>query len=212
MGCIQQPRTHTHTHAESPSWTLCSREARKINEYNSLSPLRQSEGVRLVGGAHREEESELRTQKEAKMVNRQRKGNWEERQRGDKVAEGKGGRGRDSGKREREEEWDNEKKERCRKRGERVIQCPPFAVVAMGTPISPWELTSEFHNPLASCLDWNTIKTRKHTQTNIVLRERTRTHTHTYTQTNKWVSSSNLNILFLILKKAPVCRGTHTHA
>lgn len=55
-------------------------------------------------------------------------------------------------------------KETGRKRGRaRVIQCPPFAVVAMGTLISPWELTSEFHNPLASCLDWNTINTHTHT-------------------------------------------------
>lgn len=58
------------------------------------------------------------------------------------------------------------KKERCSKRGERVIQCPPFAEVAMGTPISPWELTSEFHNPLASCLDWNTINTHANPYTN----------------------------------------------
>lgn len=62
--------------------------------------------------------------------------------------------------------------ERGREKGkQRVIHCPLFAVVAMGTPISPWELTSEFHNPLASCLDRNTINT--HTQ----IHTQRRTHT-----------------------------------
>lgn len=71
-------------------------------------------------------------------------------------------------KRKEEERADEGERERERRGGERhrerVIQCPPRAVVAMGTPISPWELTSEFHNPLASCLGWNTINT--HAQAN----------------------------------------------
>lgn len=70
--------------------------------------------------------------------------------------------------------------ERNRERG-RVIQCPPRAVVAMGTPISPWELTSEFHNPLASCLGWNTINTHANTQAH------TDTHTRRHTQANRRV-------------------------
>lgn len=53
---------------------------------------------------------------------------------------------------------ETERETRGRVKRARVIQCPPCAAVAMGTPISPWELTSEFRSPLASCLDWNTTQ------------------------------------------------------